>query len=134
MSLAGTGFKDTNEMLMAGKGDLYIKKLSDSKEYQPEAIVTPDVLDYDLVRHVPHKGFEFPWEGLNNVLKGLRKAELTLVTAGSGLGKTSFIRQIADHVPAKFGYMSLEESVEMAVRQFIALRCGVPSGLSLIHI
>lgn len=128
MSLAGTGFKDTNEILMAGKGEVYLKKLSDSKEYQPEAIVTPEVLDYDLVRHVPHKGFEFPWEGLNSVLKGLRKGELTLVTAGSGLGKTSFIRQIADHVPAKFGYMSLEESVEMAVRQFIALRCGVPSG------
>lgn len=125
-------YKDVNDLLLHEKGSLFWTVFAKTKAYEPDSIIRGDSISVEQLQQVPHKGYELPFEGLQNMLKGLRKGELTLATGGSGLGKTSVVKEICLDVAlrnkATFGYMSLEESVEMAARSFVAMYHNVPVG------
>ena len=56
---------------------------------------------------------EYPFQGLQSKLRGIRLGELTTITAGSGIGKSSFCRDLATHLlnqGERVGYVALEES------------------------
>ena len=51
--------------------------------------------------------------GLQNKLHGIRYGELVTITAGSGIGKSSFCRELATNLLSsgeRVGYLALEES------------------------
>lgn len=125
-------YKDVNDLLLNNKASLFWSAFAKTKAYEPDSIVRGDSISVEQLQQVPHKGYELPFDGLQNMLKGLRKGELTLATGGSGLGKTSVVKEICLDVAlrnkATFGYMSLEESVEMAARSFVAMYHNVPVG------
>ena len=138
MSLAKTECKDHNEALMEEKWEEWWDAFRNgTRVYQPQSIVQASEITLEQLMEVPDKGFEFPWKGLNDVYKGLRKGELTTVVAGSGCGKTTVIREITHYAAvnggATFGYMSLEETVEDSLRNFIAIDCNVPPGRLKFH-
>ena len=59
------------------------------------------------------KSYAYPWcEGLNKLTKGLRKGELVMLTAGTGIGKSTAAREIAyklkTHDNMKMGLVFLE--------------------------
>ena len=61
----------------------------------------------------PPADHEYPFQGLNDMLHGIRYQELITITSGSGIGKSSFCRQIAAKLldnGEKVGYLALEES------------------------
>ena len=73
-----------------------------------------DIIDYEEPESIP-----FPWEGLNHNLYGLRLGELTLFLADTGIGKTTFMKEIeykllTDEELKKreygVGFLHLEES------------------------
>ena len=39
--------------------------------------------------------WDYPFKGMNDMLHGIRYGELITITAGTGSGKTSFVREIA---------------------------------------
>jgi len=41
---------------------------------------------------------KYPYEGMNDMLHGIRYGELITITAGTGSGKTSFVRDLACHL------------------------------------
>jgi twinkle protein len=45
-------------------------------------------------RHEIEKGFSTGWKGLDKYIQGLRKGEVTVVTADTGAGKTTFCTQL----------------------------------------
>ena len=56
---------------------------------------------------------DYPYEALNNLTKGIREGELVTITAGSGIGKSTLIREIAHHLHTggeRVGMIMLEES------------------------
>jgi len=58
---------------------------------------------------------DYPFPALNIKTHGLRKGELVTITAGSGVGKSSFCRHVALHLlqkDFKVGYIALEESIK----------------------
>jgi twinkle protein len=65
---------------------------------------------------------------LNSLLYGFRPAELVTVTAGSGLGKSQFLREILYHIlnttKWNIGGMFLEESVRKTARSIMSLRAN----------
>ena len=69
-----------------------------------------------------------PFKGLNSLLYGFRPAELITVTAGSGLGKSQFLREILYHIlnttKWNIGGMFLEESVRKTARSIMSLRAN----------
>ena len=85
----------------------------DAKTYRPDGIIDAKTLLDDLTTPEEPCAYEFPFQGLQNKLRGIRYGELTTITAGSGIGKSSFCRDLATHLlnqGERVGYVALEES------------------------
>ncbi len=106
-------YKDPSEALQADDSEAIRKAIWDAKPYRPDGIVDGKSL-LEIVT-TPQKPFdhEYPFQGLNQKLHGIRYGELITFTAGSGAGKTSIIRHIATHLLQKgerVGILELEAS------------------------
>jgi len=121
--------KDASDYLIEGKVELFAKCMAGAKEYSPEAIVKGQDIAFEDLRKPKQKGYELPYPELQNKLKGLRKGELTLLTAGSGIGKSTLAREMAYHIVKEhnltIGNIYLETPMEDAASAFIAMDCGV---------
>ena len=114
------GFKDANEMLLAGKTKELIDAMWRAKPYRPEGIV--DLADLkQAAKERPKWGLSWCFEALTKLTYGKRLGELVAVGAGTGVGKTDFLAQDMVHMiqehKQKLGIFSLEQGVtETAVR------------------
>ena len=107
--------KDANDMLVAGKVKELVDCIWSSKSYRPDGIVLGADLWDEVKKEDNYVTVKYPFECMNVKTHGLRKGELVTVTAGSGVGKSSFCRHIALHLlneKFKVGYIALEESVK----------------------
>ena len=107
------GYKDASDALQANDAEAIRKAIWDAKPFRPDGIVDAKTLR-DLVT-TPQKPYdhEYPFEGLNKKLHGIRYGELTTFTAGSGSGKTSCCRHLATHLlqsGESVGILELEAS------------------------
>lgn len=133
-------FKDSNEyykeigrLYAEGKREdadelakTFMREWWAAKPYTPEGLVQGSdtlglFLDEGDTVSVP-----YPWNGLNELLHGIRTSELVVLTAGSGVGKTAVIRELSHHlfknVPnVKIGCMFLEESLKRTVKDLIGI-------------
>lgn len=137
-------FKDTNDYAQAigklhkeGKVEdanelfkLWLREWWNAKSYSPEGLVQGrDTLDAFInEREAP--SIKYPWAGLQGLLHGIRTSELIVFTAGSGVGKSAVLRELAHHIfktvpNAKIGCMFLEESMKRTVKDFVGLELGV---------
>ncbi|WP_459592156.1 DnaB-like helicase C-terminal domain-containing protein, partial [Enterobacter asburiae] len=46
----------------------------------------------------PEPGLSWPWPELNKITLGIRKNQLFIIGAGSGVGKTEFLREVVKHL------------------------------------
>jgi len=107
------GYKDPSEALQANDSDAIRKAIWDAKPYRPDGIVEGKSLLDLVTTPTPQADHAYPFEGLNELLHGIRYQELITITSGSGIGKSSFCRQIAANLldqGEKVGYLALEES------------------------
>ena len=127
--IANLPLKDPNEMLLAGRGSEVIDAIWGAKEYRPDGIVNASELWDDFSSNDDADCVPYPWEGLNELTRGLRKGELVTFTAGSGIGKSSVCREIAHDLLAKgetVGYIALEESVKRTLRGLVGIELNKP--------
>jgi twinkle protein len=72
----------------------------------------------------------YPYNGINDLTYGIRKGELVTVTAGSGLGKSQFLREIVWQIlctsKENIGLMFLEESVKKTAQSLMSLAVNKP--------
>lgn len=126
-AIASLPLKDANEMLVAGRTRELIDAMWGAKTYRPDGIVHGEELWGEVTRDVAGAGIEYPeWcSGLNEKLQGIRPGELVAVTAGSGIGKSSFCRQLAVHLATEHqqtvGYLALEESVRITTLSMMSI-------------
>lgn len=119
--------KDPNECLLAGRGQEVIKAIWNAKKYTPDGIVNgADLWEEVSKQEDTEQGFMFPWDiPLNKMTCGLRKGELTVLTAGTGVGKTTFVRQVAYDLGVtkglKVGLLMLEENVKRTARGLMSI-------------
>lgn len=119
--------KDPNECLLAGRGQEVIKAIWNAKKYTPDGIVNgADLWEEVSKQEDTEQGFMFPWNiPLNKMTCGLRKGELTVLTAGTGVGKTTFVRQVAYDLGVtkdlKVGLLMLEENVKRTARGLMSI-------------
>ena len=107
------GYKDPSEALQANDSEAIRKAIWDAKPYRPDGIVEGKSLLDLVTTPTPPADHEYPFQGLNDMLHGIRYQELITITSGSGIGKSSFCRQIAANLldkGEKVGYLALEES------------------------
>lgn len=114
VAIASLPLKDPNEMLKAGRAKELIQAMWQAPVYRPDGIVVGEemletILTFDEKDSVP-----YPWESLNELTHGIRRGELVVVTAGTGVGKSAVCREVAYSLlkeGTKIGYIALEESV-----------------------
>ena len=122
--------KDPNEMLIAGKDGELKNAIYSAQPYRPDGIVAgEDIVLADVLKGVP-KGLDIPYLELNAAIRGLRKRELVLLCAGSGIGKSTLAREIGFYLTAehhqKVGYVMLEESLNKTVTGMVSIDQQVP--------
>lgn len=127
VSIAALPLKDANEMLVAGKVKELISAQWNAIPYRPDGIVSGDAIFDRIVNRKFETDFKYPWTELNKVTYGIRKGEIVLLTAGTGMGKSSIARQISYELLTankKVGFISLEESVDFTALSLIGLKAG----------
>ncbi|WP_291448833.1 DnaB-like helicase C-terminal domain-containing protein [Desulfovibrio sp.] len=128
--------KDANDCLKEGKSKALLNALWEARPYRPDGIVSGKDL-WDKVRQTPPMGFEIPYPLLNERLHGLRRGELYLFTAGSGIGKSTIVNEIAYHLKMThglpLGVMALEESTSRNLRRYLGIHLNKPLHLPEVH-
>ena len=83
------------------------------KLYRPDGIIEGKSLLEVITTPNPPNDHDYSFQGLQRLLHGIRYGELVTITAGSGIGKSSFCRQLATDLlqtGERVGYLALEES------------------------
>lgn len=131
--IANLPMKDPNEMLLAGRQQDIIKAIWNAKEFRPDGIISGKDLWDVVAQEEAIVSVEYPYEGLNEKTKGLRKGELVTVTAGSGIGKSAFVREIAYHLLThgeKVGMIMLEENPKRTALGLMGIQLNKPIHIS----
>ena len=106
-------YKDASDALSANDSEAIRRAIWDAKPYRPDGIVDGKSLLELVTTPTPPADHDYPFSGLQRKLHGIRYGELVTITAGSGIGKSSFCRELATDLLNKgerVGYLALEES------------------------
>lgn len=105
--------KDANDAIRAGKGKDLIDSVWRALPFRPDCIVAASEIWDKIAEWDGQQGIPYPWPELNPITHGIRVGEIVTITAGTGIGKSQFCREIA-HALVKqghaLGYIALEES------------------------
>lgn len=108
--------KDANEMAVAGEVQQLVAAWWEAKLYRPDGIVSARSLRGKVVNPKTEPAIPYPWNCLNEKLGGQRMGELVMWTAGSGVGKSTLLREIAYDLRmnhgVRVGMLMLEEGTE----------------------
>jgi twinkle protein len=122
------GYKDACEYLIAGATKEFVNAWWRASPYVPDGIVNAADLWEEISKPEPIAEAQYPWAGLNKLLYGIRPAELITVTAGSGLGKSQFLREILYNLLKttswNIGGLFLEESTRKTARSIMSLHAN----------
>lgn len=119
--------KDANEMLVEGRTEELKSCIWNAQTYRPEGIVhVKDVVSSgDGIGNI----CDYPWLKMNKELYGRRSGELVVHTSGSGMGKSTVLREmiwydLQQGIPT--GVMMLEEGVNDTVLDLVSLMLNKP--------
>ena len=132
--IAQLPLKDANEMLMANRGKEIISAIWEAKTFRPDGIVSGTDLWSTVSTNEVVYSVDYPFVGLNDKTHGLRKSELTTITAGSGIGKSALVREIGYDLIKKgerVGFIMLEETVKRTALGLMGLHLDKPLHLGL---
>lgn len=132
VKIATLPFKDPNECLQNGQGKAVIDAMWNAPVYRPDGIIAGVELTRDALKSAILPGYSLPYPLLNEMMGGLREQELTLLTAGSGVGKSTFARHLAYDLNQEHGLtignVFLEESNAKTAQAYVALDNAIPLG------
>ena len=121
------GYKDPSEACQDDNLQAVREAIWNAQPFRPDGIVEGKSLLSLVVEPQPPCIHEYPFDGLQELLHGIRYGELVTITAGSGIGKSSFCRDIAARLLQKgerVGYLALEESNRRTALGLMSVACG----------
>lgn len=123
------GYKDANDMLVAGEGKALIDAMWGAKNFRPDGILNGEELWAQVATEEDVVSIDYPWQGLNTKTRGARMGELVTVTAGSGIGKSAVVREIANWLIKQgetVGMIMLEESTKRTALGLMGIHLDKP--------
>jgi twinkle protein len=120
-------YKDANEAAVAKDTDAIRQAIWNKKKYSPKTVIDGRDL-FDLATCPLHgRDADWPFVGLDGVTGGLRRGELVTVTAGSGVGKSTFCGEVAQSLVDQghsVGYIALEESLQRTALRLMSVKAN----------
>jgi twinkle protein len=124
--------KDANEVLVQHGPGRLVSCFWDAQAWRPDGIVDGKEFDLARVKQAAVQGFPLPYPRLQEMVLGTRKGELTLWTAGSGIGKSTIVREIGydlhENHGCFIGNVFLEENNVKTAQAYVAIHNSVPLG------
>lgn len=118
------GCKDANELLQK-HGDKAVLDASWSAQVKrPDGVITGEDLTKERLKAKAQPGWQTPYPKVNELTRGIRPRQLWLITAGTGVGKSTDAREWAYAALCEgksVGMVFLEESVEDTGKYLVAL-------------
>ena len=122
--------KDASEMLINGKIKEFTNSWWSAESYTPAGIVKGQDTWEHLLRDENLVTIDYPWAGLNKLTYGFRAKELVTITSGSGMGKTSVVKELESYILDKtddnLAIIHLEESIERTVKGLMSIEANSP--------
>ena len=118
-------FKDANDYLECGKAKEFSDAWWGAYLYTPDGIIAGSTL-WELVS-TPLKDSEvqYPFDGMNKMMHGIRFGELITLSSGSGMGKSQILREILFHIlqktESRVGCLFFEESLRKTAQSIMSL-------------
>lgn len=131
--IANLSMKDPNELLMAGKEQEIISAIWNAREHRPDGIISGTDLWETVTEKVEITSVPYPWTLLNEKTMGARRGELVTITAGSGIGKSAVVREIAHHLLKSgetVGMLMLEENPKRTALGIMGIEMNKPLHLN----
>lgn len=125
--IANLPLKDPNECLLEGKGSDVIQAIWNAKPYRPDGIVSGTDLYEKCVTDIDDlkDSVEYPWKALQEKTKGARHGELYVFTSGSGMGKSTILRELEYYFGVQrgelCGIVALEESTRKTGMELMSI-------------
>lgn len=126
--IASLPYKDANEMLMKQKQAALLDCLWSAKVHRPDGVKSVSEINVDIKTQFSGV-MSYPWPTITNKLLGRRPGELWTIAAGSGVGKTTFVKQMMfnDLLQGRtVGALFLEESVKDTKTDLAGFYLGKP--------
>jgi twinkle protein len=125
-----TGYKDANDVLINEGKSAVVSATYEASEWRPDGILRGADLFTEYKEKQVFAKCDYPYPKLNEMFKGLRKGELVTFTAGSGMGKSTVVREIAYDLMLKqeqrIGYVALEENWRRTLTSFLGMYVNKP--------
>jgi len=111
--------KDPNDYLIEGWAAKFTKEWWAAPTFTPSGLKLGKDMWDEISTPKNYETVPYPWAGMNDMTYGMRLSEVVLVTADTGVGKTSYLKEIehfilTDKACAEKGYgigfLHLEES------------------------
>ena len=124
------GYKDACEYLIAGATKEFVNAWWRAAPFTPDGIINGKDLWEELRKPKQLPDASWPYAKLNDMMAGLRKRELITIAAGTGQGKSTFLRQLIHHLLVttddNIGMAFLEESPERTALGIMSIEAGKP--------
>jgi twinkle protein len=130
----GEGFKDACDYLKANKTADFVSLWWKAEQFIPDGIVVGSALYDEVMRPLSGCDAHYPFTKLDAMTGGIRQQEMVVVTAGSGLGKSQFLREVIWSLLTttndNIGLLFLEESVRRTGLSIMSLAINKPLHLA----
>ena len=86
--------KDANDYLRAGLRKEFMDEWWKAPTWTPDGIILGTEIWDDIVTEDTSEAVDYPFNGLNEMTYGMRLGQLIVITADTGVGKTSILKEI----------------------------------------
>lgn len=124
-------YKDVRECLLHGiNKDRFNKYIGKAKQFSHDEIVKPEAFRDEFNRSLrsnSNLGYMTPHKEFNRITKGVRVSELTILTGGTGSGKTTFAYNVGlwcESANMPFLAMSFENRMSSIIKKLICVDTG----------
>ena len=122
--------KDANDYLINNKQEEFLQAWYQSEDYAPEGVIAGTEL-WDIIKEPDAAAtVDYPYKGINLLTYGIRMGELITVTGGTGMGKSSFLREITKHIfdntEDSIGLLFMEENPKRTGKGMMSLDLSTP--------
>lgn len=124
VKIATLPYKDANECLLNGASADVINAIFQAAPFRPDGIVSGVDMRDEISQVDAMSAITYPFKRLNEITKGVQGSTLTTIAAGSGVGKSTLVRELAYNFMCQgqnVGMLMLEETPKRSAQGLVGL-------------